>query len=180
MKVAIILATGFEEIEAVGIIDILKRGGIDCVSVGLDRRKVTGAHNITVYADIVLDDLLVSEYEMAILPGGLPGADNLANSNKLCEILQSFDANNKHIGAICAAPFVLAKFDLIKNSYTCYPGFEKNVNKSGYISNQNVVRDHNIMTSRGPATAMEFGLEILRELKGEKVYLDVKNGLLFE
>lgn len=179
MKAAVILATGFEEIEAINIIDILRRGDIECLSVGLDRRKVDGAHNITIYADIVLDDLNVDEFDMIILPGGLPGADNLVNSEKLIDILHSFDANNKHIGAICAAPFVLSKADLIKNSYTCYPGFEKKVDKNGYIPNQNVVRDHNIMTSRGPATAMEFALEILRELKGEKTYNEIKEGLLF-
>lgn len=179
MKVAVILATGFEEIEAISIIDILKRGGIECLSVGLDRENVTGTHNITIRTDIILDNLVVDEYEMIVLPGGLPGADNLANSDKLCKILHSFEANNKYIGAICAAPFVLAKFNLIKNSYTCYPGFEKKVNHKGYIPNQNVIKDHNIITSRGPATAMEFGLEILRELKGEKIYTDVKNDLLF-
>lgn len=179
MKVAVILATGFEEIEAISIIDILRRGDIECLSVGLDRRKVEGAHNIVVYTDIVLDDLNVDEFDMIILPGGLPGADNLANSKKLIDILHSFDANNKRIGAICASPFVLAKADLIKNSYTCYPGFEKKVDKNGYMPNQNVVRDHNIMTSCGPATAMEFALEILRELKGEKTYNEIKEGLLF-
>lgn len=180
MKVAVVLATGFEEIEAITLLDVLKRGEIDCVSVGLDRQKVVGAHNIAIHADITLNDLSINEYSMIILPGGLPGTYNLADSKELREILHLFDANNKYIGAICAAPFVLAKADLMKNSYTCYPGFEKKVDKAGYISNQNVIRDHNIMTSKGPATAMEFGLEILRELKGEKIYADIKKELLFE
>lgn len=178
MKVAIVLANGFEEIEAVSVIDILRRGGIESVIVGLDRNLVCGAHHIFIQSDILLDELDYNEFEAIVLPGGLPGADNLANSQKLTEILNSFDANNKYICAICAAPFVLSNAGVIKQNFTCYPGFESRIKNANFISNQNVVKDHNIITSKGPATAMEFALEILRELQGEKIYKDIKSGLL--
>ncbi|WP_299225489.1 DJ-1 family glyoxalase III [uncultured Campylobacter sp.] len=180
MKVAIVLANGFEEIEAVSLIDILRRAEIDAVSVGLDKKCVCGAHGIEMIADEILDDMKVSEFDMIVLPGGLPGAENLAKSEKLGKILRDFDANNAKIGAICAAPWALATAGVLKSSYTCYPGFESQIAHPGYTNSANVVKDQNIMTSRGPATAMEFALQIVRELKGEQVYSKLKSDLLFK
>ena len=180
MKVAIVLANGFEEIEAVSLIDILRRAEIDAVSVGLDKKCVCGAHGIEMIADEILDDIKVSEFDMIVLPGGLPGAENLAKSEKLGKILRDFDANNAKIGAICAAPWALATAGVLKSSYTCYPGFENQIAHPGYTNSANVVKDQNIMTSRGPATAMEFALQIVRELKGEQVYSKLKSDLLFK
>ena len=180
MKVAIILANGFEEIEAVSLVDILRRAEIDAASVGLDKKCVCGAHGIEMIADEILDDMKVSEFDMIVLPGGLPGAENLAKSEKLGKILRDFDANNAKIGAICAAPWALATAGVLKSSYTCYPGFESQIAHPGYTNSANVVKDQNIMTSRGPATAMEFALQIVRELKGEQVYSKLKSDLLFK
>lgn len=179
MKVAVILANGFEEIEALSVVDILRRGDVECVIVGLDRTLICGAHEICVQSDILLDELDETQFDAIVLPGGLLGAKNLAKSAKLTQILHKFDENNKFICAICAAPVVLAKAQVLKQNFTCYPSFEKEIEISTFIPNQNVVKDHNIITSKGPATAMEFGLEILRELQGEKIYKDIKNGLLF-
>ena len=180
MKVAIILANGFEEIEAVSLVDILRRAEIDAASVGLDKKCVCGAHGIEMIADEILDDMKVSEFDMIVLPGGLPGAENLAKSEKLGKILRDFDANNAKIGAICAAPWALATAGVLKSSYTCYPGFENQIAHPGYTNSANVVKDQNIMTSKGPATAMEFALQIVRELKGEQVYSKLKSDLLFK
>jgi DJ-1 family protein len=180
MKVAIVLANGFEEIEAVSLIDILRRAEIDAVSVGLDKKCVCGAHGIEMIADEILDYMKVSEFDMIVLPGGLPGAENLAKSEKLGKILRDFDANNAKIGAICAAPWALATAGVLKSSYTCYPGFENQIAHPGYTNSANVVKDQNIMTSKGPATAMEFALQIVRELKGEQVYSKLKSDLLFK
>jgi DJ-1 family protein len=180
MKVAIVLANGFEEIEAVSLIDILRRAEIDAASVGLEKKCVCGAHGVEMIADEILDDIKVSEFDMIVLPGGLPGAENLAKSEKLGKILRDFDANNVKIGAICAAPWALATAGVLKSSYTCYPGFESQIAHPGYTNSANVVKDQNIMTSKGPATAMEFALQIVRELKGEQVYSKLKSDLLFK
>ena len=180
MKVAIVLANGFEEIEAVSLIDILRRADIDAVSVGLDKKCVCGTHGVEMIADEILDDIKVSGFDMIVLPGGLPGAENLAKSEKLGKILRDFDVNNTKIGAICAAPWALATAGVLKSSYTCYPGFENQIAHPGYTNSANVVKDQNIMTSKGPATAMEFALQIVRELKGEQVYSKLKFDLLFK
>ena len=179
-QVLIPLAVGFEEIEAVTLIDILRRAHIDVTIAGLDREQVCGAHGITVEADMLLDDVELSVFDMIVLPGGLPGAEHLAKSEKVQKILQYFDGDNKRIGAICAAPWALATAGVLKEKYTCYPSFEKTIGKEGYISNSNVVYDHNIMTSRGPSTAMEFALAIVKELSGEEIYLSLREGLLLE
>lgn len=180
MKVAIVLANGFEELEAISIIDILRRADIDALAVGLEKKCVCGAHGVEMIADEILDDIKVSEFDMIVLPGGLPGAENLAKSEKLGQILRDFDANNAKIGAICAAPWALATAGVLKSSYTCYPGFESQIAHPGYTNSANVVKDQNIMTSKGPATAMEFALQIVRELKGEQVYSKLKSDLLFK
>lgn len=180
MKVAVMFANGFEEIEAISVVDILRRGGVDALSVGLEKKNVTGAHGIELITDTVLDEINVDEFEMIVLPGGLPGAEYLAKSAKMGGVLREFDAKNLKIAAICAAPWALSTAGVLKNSYTCYPGFEQNVAHKGYTNASNVVKDANIITSKGPATAMEFALELLKELKGDKVYSEIKDGLLFK
>ena len=166
MKVAVILANGFEEIEAISCIDILRRADIEVVMVGLNGIEVIGTHEIKVIADIVLDEIKVSEYDMIVLPGGLPGAKYLSQSEKLSKILNEFDRNNAKIAAICAAPWALKTAGVLSDNYTCYPGFEEKIAQDGYINKANVVVDQNIITSKGPATAMEFALQLVKELVG--------------
>lgn len=178
-NVAIILVDGFEEIEAISILDILRRADINTVAVGLEDPYIRGAHQLKFEADVEFDKVNFDEYDMIVLPGGLPGAEYLAKSEKLQKVLKDFDAKGKFIGAICAAPWALNTAGVLKNSYTCYPGFEKIVAKNGYVSNSDVVIDKNIITSRGPATAMKFALGLVKILEGDGKYTEVKNGLLF-
>lgn len=179
-KVAIILADGFEEIEAITVIDILRRAEIKAVSVGLNKKIINGTHGIEIKADMILDDLNVSEFDMIVLPGGLPGAEYLAKSEKLAKILKEFDDKNLKIAAICAAPWALSTAKVLKNSYTCYPGFEKTINHKGYDDRKNVVIDENIITSKGPATAMEFTLNLVKILLGDDKFNALKTELLYK
>lgn len=177
MNAAIILANGFEEIEAVAPFDILKRGGVNVSFVGLENENVSGAHGIKITADATLKSYDFSSCDMVILPGGLPGAQHLADSTALLGILKAQAAANKYCAAICAAPMALGRAGLIKGEYTCYPGFEANVSSKA-PSKENVVIDGKIITSRGPGTAYIFGLTLLELLKGKAVRDEVASDML--
>jgi protein deglycase len=177
-KVLVPLATGFEEIETTTIIDLLRRAQIEVISVCLDRRRVIGAHGIKILADKHINDIDYREFDMIVLPGGLPGSLNLKNSSKVQELLGKFDNDNKFIGAICAAPIALDSAKILKKAYTCYPSIEKEITTEGYINSEDVVSDQNIITSKGPATAFSFALDLIAKLAGEGKALEVKRGLL--
>lgn len=176
-KVLVPIASGFEEIEAITIIDVLRRAGIDVVTVCLDKRCVLGAHEVQIKTDGHIDDVYSDEYDMIVLPGGMPGSRNLKNSAKLQELIGQMDQGAKYIGAICAAPIALAKAGVIKSAYTCYPSFEEEVGK-GYIPNEDVVSDQNIITSQGPASALVFSFAIIEKLCGESKSQEIKKQLL--
>lgn len=179
-KVLVPLATGFEEIEAITVMDLLRRAGVEVVSICLERRRVIGAHGIKILADKHINDIDYREFDMIVLPGGMPGALNLKNSKKIQELLGKFDNDNKFIGAICAAPIALDSAKILKNAYTCYPSFEEEISNKGYVESENVVSDQNIITSKGPATAFAFALDLVQKLCGEETALQVKKGLLLE
>jgi 4-methyl-5(b-hydroxyethyl)-thiazole monophosphate biosynthesis len=117
---------------------------------------------------------------MIILPGGLPNAFTLADNIKVQSLLKEFKEKKKKIGAICAAPYALHKADVLNENYTCYPSFEEKIKLNGYHDSDAVVIDNDVITSRGPATAMIFALEIVNLLCDEDIYTSVKNGLLVE
>lgn len=269
-KIAVILADGFEEIEAITLIDILRRAGTNVKIVGLSEKNIRGAHGIKIEADEIFDDVFSREnidenidacakplnpardlnqdtkaqnldqileanspkstsgcsvkqtpnldenlasnlidaaqmeFDAILLPGGLPGAKFLAQSKKLGAVLRKFSAQGKKIGAICAAPWALASAGVLRGEFVCYPGFEKQVlsandefmrvqngeknsqicgenlqNELKFCSDKNVVINGNILTSKGPATAMEFALILVREICGETKYNEIKSDLLF-
>ncbi len=181
-KVLVPLAKGFEEIEAVSIIDVLRRADIEVIVASLDANKaVEGANNITIVSNISIVEVDSSSLDMIVLPGGIEGTYKLAEDENVQRILKEMDSANKNIGAICAAPFALNKAGVLKQNYTCYPSFEENIRLDGYNGDKAmVVEDGNVMTSRGPATAICFALQIVKKLKGEEMYEALKAGLLAE
>lgn len=177
-KVLITIANGFEEIEAISIIDILRRAEIEVVIASIEEKQVSGAHNIKIEADCLIDEIDPLDFEMLVLPGGLPNAFTLAEDKRVQKILKDMQEANKYISAICAAPYALHKADVLNKNYTCYPSFEKKIRDEGYTNQKNVVIDEKVITSAGPATAMEFALQLVKTLTNEEIYTQVKNGLL--
>ena len=174
-KAIVILAEGFEEIEAVTCIDVLRRANIEVTVAGLTDFKVKGSRGITVFADKTLFDA-GSEFDACVLPGGMPGATNLAASEKLKSLIKEIHQENKIVAAICASPaVVLAPTGILNNkSATCYPGMQEQFHRSTNYQEKNVVVDGNIITSRGPATALSFALAIVENLAGKEIAEKVK------
>lgn len=178
-KVLVPLAEGFEEIEAVNIIDVLRRADIEVVVASLSEEMlVKGANGITIKADRSIAGLSADDLTMVVLPGGWGGTNALAKDANVLKILKDMDAKGKHIGAICAAPFALEAAGVLKHNYTCYPSVEEQIRLDGYSDDAMVVEDANVMTSRGPATALCFALAIVRKLKGDEAAEALKGGLL--
>lgn len=158
---AVLLAEGFEEGEAITIIDILRRAGIACDGLGLNDYVVTGGHGITVKADKLFNSSLL-EYDLIVIPGGLPGATNLRDDDRLIEAIKTAEKAGKTIAAICAGPIVLERAGLLKeHQFTAYPGYEIKIGVEGYFKDELVVIDRHIITSRGPATAYGFAYALV-------------------
>ena len=179
-RVLVPLASGFEEIEAVTIIDVLRRAEIRVLVASLDEKNlVKGANGITLETDVEIKDVDIDFLDMIILPGGWDGTYALAEDKYVQEILKEMDKRDKNIAAICAAPFALHKAGVLKQNYTCYPSVESQIREDGYQGDKTmIVEDDNVLTSRGPATAMCFALEIVKKLKGDARYKELKSGLL--
>lgn len=161
----VFLADGFEEIEAVSPIDLLRRSGKKVVTVGVGGKTVTGSHNITVTADICADDInLSNELEMIVLPGGMPGTINLENNAYVQKALSYCAEHNIYIAAICAAPSILGHKGLLNGkTAVCYEGFENQLDGAS-IGNNSVEADGNIITARGAGVAVKFGLKLVEKL----------------
>jgi len=178
------LAAGFEEVEAVGLIDVMRRGGIDVRVVYIDNnlghgKIVIGANGIGIKADMSIGNVISDAFDMMVLPGGWDGTYALAEDERVITLVQEFK-ESKVIGAMCAAPFVLKKAGVLGNDYTCYPGAKDEINHPGYREDVKVVTDGNVMTSRGPGTAVCFGLAIVERLVGKESMLAVKEGMLLD
>jgi len=179
-KVLVPLAGGFEEIEAVAIIDVLRRAEIEVLVASLDANNlVKGANGIVVQADIQVKDVTSDAIDMIILPGGWDGTYALADDKNVQALLKEMDAKGKNIAAICAAPFALHKAGVLKQNYTCYPSAEEQIRKDGFMGDKAmVVEDGNVLTSRGPGTSICFALAIVKKLKGDETYNMLRAGLL--
>jgi len=178
------LAKGFEEVEAISLVDVLRRGGVEVrmahLDGDMDTELVLGANGITVKADTSIANVIVEDFDMILLPGGWDGTYALAENETVQRLLKEFKANDKLIGSICAAAFALKEAGVLTHNYTCYPGAKDEVNHEGYRDDQAVVTDGNIMTSRGPGTALCFGLEIVKRLVGDETYQAIKEGMLLD
>ena len=166
--VYVFLADGFEEIEGLTVVDLLRRAGIDVKTIGIGREEyVTGSHGISVKTDARIADLDFKEAEALVLPGGMPGTKHLGECEELRKILLEADAAKTRIGAICAAPSVLGELGLLKGRHAvCYPGFEEKL-KGATVGMEPVVVDGHITTSRGMGKAIDFGLALIAQISGE-------------
>lgn len=174
-KAAVLVAPGFEEGETLTIVDIIRRANIQCDMFGFDK-VVTGGHDITVQCDKVLDDEIL-DYDMVILPGGYDGAVNLRDSEEVISILKKMHDDKKYVCAMCAAPIVLERADLLEGrNFTAYMGYDKKINQGHYLEDKVVIDDY-IVTSRGPATAYAFAYKLVDLLGGDS--LAVKNRMVY-
>ena len=178
-KAYVFLADGFEEIEGLTVVDVLRRAGVrtETVSV-METKKIDGAHGIKVEADLLFEEAEAESADMIVLPGGMPGTVHLGEHQRLAELLQSFAASDRKVAAICAAPSVLGGLGILKNKKAaCYPGFEEKL-EGAQVFTDPVVKDGNITTSRGVGTAISFALELISQLEGEVKARQIKKSIV--
>lgn len=179
-NVLVPLAQGCEELEAVTVIDLLRRAGITVVTAGLDAGPVTASRGVRLIPDTDLDSALKQDYDMVVLPGGLPGADHLDSDPRVRELLTKMANSEKFTAAICAAPKVLASAGLLSGKrVTGYPGIFDKLDVAGLnYMEQSVVTDGKVITSRGPGTAMDFALQLIEILAGSDKRDEVEKALV--
>lgn len=177
-RVAVVLADGFEEVEAMSIIDVLRRAEIETVVVGLHDGPVLSTRKVKVIPDTIIDTVKSNDFDMIVLPGGQPGADNMKGDARVQALIRSFNNTGKRISAICAAPIVLAGAGILQGKrVTSYPTYK---DKLGHVvyEEKSVVEDGNILTSRGPGTALLFALAIVEQLVGKERAQKIKEAML--
>lgn len=177
--VYLFLAQGFEEVEALSPVDVLRRGGVEVVTVGVGSKVITGSHGIPVTADITTDDISSFDgTEAVILPGGMPGTLNLEADETVISAVKYCAGKGLLIGAICAAPSILGHLGILEGKRaTAFPGFEKDLTGTLPGNDSYVEHDGNIVTARGMGVATEFGLELLKALKGEAAAAKVRSAI---
>ena len=167
--VYLLLGTGFEETEAIAPLDLLRRAGIDVLSVGINGKTVYGSHNIGIEADITIDEMDLTDLDMIVLPGGLGGVASARASKAAMDALAFAWENGKYVAAICAGPTVLADLGITDgHKATCYPGFEGGMGSAELISGAACVRDGKLITGTSAGCAIPFGLALIAALKGEE------------
>lgn len=178
--VIVLLADGFEEIEALSVIDVLRRAEINVSLVSTKKNLgVIGRSRISVNADCLIDDIDYQSSEMLVLPGGSPGVQNLETNNRVQEIIKHFKDEEKLIAAICAAPYLLGKSGCLEGlKATCFPGFEKMLKGAKYV-NKKVVYDRNILTSKGAGSSLDFSFKIVELLRDKKTSEQLKKSMQY-
>ena len=180
-KVLLLLAEGFEEVEALTTVDYLRRMDIIVDTCSIEEKNVQGAHRITIEADKRIDEIdNTKNYDGLVIPGGIPGATNLRDDDRVIELVKEFNQEEKIIGAICAGPIVLQRAGILKDKeVTSYPGFEDDLMESIYKEDL-VVQDKNIITARGPAVAVYFAIKLVENLVGEGEASELAKDILLD
>ena len=179
-KTAIFMADGCEEIEALTVVDIIRRAQMEITTISIsDKKEVTSSHNVTFFADAIASEVNFDEYDAVVLPGGMPGTLHLKEHAGLCRLLNQAEKKEKHIAAICAAPSVLGELGMLKGKRACcYPSFEEKLNCLE-ISYEPVVTDGRITTSRGMGTAVRFSLELVSVLYGKEKADEIAESIVY-
>ncbi len=180
-KIAVFLADGFEEIEGLTVVDLLRRAGLEVKTISImGRREVTGSHQITVLADCQYEEASLEEAEAVVLPGGMPGTLRLGEHKGVTETVMKFYQEGKLVAAICAAPSVLGSLGILKGrSATCYPGFEEKLLGADTTGGKVEISD-NVITGKGMGAAIPFGLALIGQLLGEEKAKEIKDAIVYE
>lgn len=176
--VYVFLADGFEEVEALTPVDMLRRVGVEVITAGVGKREIVGTHNISVTADILASEALPEKAEMVVLPGGLPGTTNLQKDVYVQKAVDTMIANGGYVAAICAAPMILGEKGLLKGkNATCFVGFEDKLIGANYTG-EPVCVDGKVITARSAGVALDFAFELVRVLKDDETVSSLKEKLL--
>ncbi len=178
MTILIPLADGFEEIEAIAGIDVLRRAGLNVITAFLNEKEVIGSHDITIVADMSIDLISVDEIDGILIPGGMPGAKNIAEDKRMLDVIKGLNTKQNMIAAICAAPIALEAAGVIDGKMaTSYPGFDKEMTSCIYKEDRVVIHG-NIITARGPGVALEFAIAVVEYLVGKGKATELKKAML--
>ena len=179
-KAYLFFATGFEEVEALTVVDILRRGGVDCKTVSImGAYDVTSSHAITIRADLLFDEQDLSDADMLIMPGGIPGTPNLKAHKGLEKLILNYKEEGKYLAAVCAAPTIYGEMGLLEGKKaTCYPGMEEGLVGAEHLTD-NVVCDGQFITSRGMGTCIDFGLTLLAKLTDETTADEIAGKIVY-
>ena len=180
-KVSVLLAEGFEEIEALSVVDLLRRARIyvDTVSIS-DEYMVRGSHGIAVQTEDLFEEVNFADFDMVVLPGGLPGTTNLVNHSGVRRVVTDFAENGKYVAAICAAPTVLSELGLLKGKrVTCYPDMERKIT-GAVLTGAPVMEDGNIITGQGVGAAVDFALKLIAVLAGSEKAGEIADAIVYQ
>ncbi len=178
-SVLILLAEGFQEPEAVTVVDLLRRAEIQIVTAGLNEGPVRSARGLRILPDTSLDDVDAGRFDMVVLPGGQPGTDNLAADTRVRKIIQDMHEGGKYTAAICAAPYVLSEAGVLgEKRATSYPTFQEKLKAHEIMKDERVVTDGKVITSQGPGTAIEFALTLVELFRGKDKSEEIRKAMI--
>lgn len=178
MKVVVFFAKGYEEIEALTVVDVLRRGKIEVMMAGIEEKVVASARNIKVQMDVLAEELDYTQVDMLVIPGGLGGVERLIQSEFVGDKIKEMVKADKYIAAICAGPSVLGKLGILKGQKaTCYPGFENEL-AGAILTEERVVKSNKFITGVGAGASLEFAFILLEILKGKEITEDIKKAMI--